>query len=62
MVQRRPRPGRGVRDLVLISCARGLDAQAESWRLLGYIDSGCQKEAQFDLKRVACPGSRADVP
>jgi len=52
--------GEGVCDLVLIGCARGLDAQAESWRLQSHIDSGCQNEAQFDLKRVACPGSTAD--
>ena len=28
-----PKQGQGVGDLVLIGCARGLDAQAESWRL-----------------------------
>jgi hypothetical protein len=55
-----PKQGQGVRYLVLIGCARGLDAQAESWRLQGHIDSGCQKEALFVLRRVACPGSRAD--
>ena len=36
-----------MRDLVPIGCARGPDAQAESWRLQGHIDSGCQKEAPF---------------
>jgi hypothetical protein len=51
-------PEQGVRHLALIGCARGLDAQAESWRLQGHVDSGCQKEAQFVLKRVACPGLR----
>ena len=60
MVQWWPKQGQGVSDLVLIGCARGLDAQAESWRLQGHIDSGCQKEALFGPKRVACPGSRAD--
>jgi hypothetical protein len=59
-VQNWPKQGQGVRDLVLIGCARGLDAQAESWRLQGHIDSGCQKEAQFVPKRAACPRSRAD--
>jgi hypothetical protein len=47
MVRWRPKQGQGVGDLVLIDCARGLDAQAESWRLQGHIDSGCQKEAPF---------------
>jgi hypothetical protein len=60
MVQWWPEQGQGVSDLVLIGCARGLDAQAESWRLQDHIDSGCQKEALFGPKRVACPGSRAD--
>jgi len=33
MVQYWPKPGQSVPDLVLIGCARGLDAQAESWLL-----------------------------
>jgi hypothetical protein len=49
MVQWWPQRGQGAGDLVLIGCARGLDAQAESWRLQGNIDSGCQKEALFVL-------------
>jgi hypothetical protein len=60
MVPWRPKQGQGVRDLVLIGCARGLDAQAESWRLQGHIDSGCQKEALIVLSGCLPPGSRAD--
>jgi hypothetical protein len=59
MVQWWPRRGHGVGDLVLIGCARGLDAQAESWRLQGHIDSGCQKEALFVFSGFPA-GSRAD--
>jgi hypothetical protein len=62
MVQRWPKPGQGVRDLVLIGCARGLDAQAESWRLQGHIDSGCQKEALFVLSGLPAPDHGQTAP
>ena len=47
MVQHWPTPGQGVRDLVLIGCTRGLDAQAESWllhqpRRLGLPEGGAR--------------------
>jgi hypothetical protein len=59
MVQWWPSQGHGVGDLVLIGCARGLDAQAEPWRLQGHIHSGCQKEALFVFSGLPA-GSRAD--
>jgi hypothetical protein len=62
IVQCWPKQGLDVRDLVLIGCARGLDAQAESWRLQGHIDSGCQNEALFVLKRAACPDHGQTAP
>jgi len=55
MVQWWPKQGQGLRDLVLIGCARGLDAQAESWRVQGHIDSGRQKEALFVLSGLPAP-------
>jgi hypothetical protein len=57
-VQWRPKQGEGAGDLVLIGCARGLDAQAESWRLQGHIDSGCQKEALFVFSGLPAPDHR----
>jgi hypothetical protein len=52
MVRYRPEQGRSERHLLLIGCARGLDAQAESWRLQAHIDSGGQKEALFAHKAL----------
>jgi len=48
-------PNQGHSDLALIDCARGLDAQAESWRLQGHFDSGCQKEALSALPKLPAP-------
>jgi len=62
MIQRWPERGQGAGDLVLIGCARGLDAQAESWRLQGNIDSGCQKEALFVLQRMPAPDHGQTAP
>jgi hypothetical protein len=62
MVQFLPEPGQGVRDLVLIGCARGLDAQAESWRLQGNIDSGWRTEALLALAGVTCPDRGQTAP
>src|SRR5690242_13290168 len=48
-------PNQGQGDLALIDCARGLDAQAESWRLQGHCDSACNKEVMSALPKLPPP-------